>query len=193
MSLGRVMRGGFTLLEMLIVVIVISILAAIVIPQMSSAAENAKVGKVLQIVDTARTAVQSHYADTGTLAREFSNSKDTLERQLSLTQTSTPNWKGPYLTHPLSDSDNPYGGVVRVYDDFNAGPVTPVGFDLVGRGSDTVTNRGQYLMMTDVSEDVAKDVDHTLDRGVDGNWQVTGRVEWQNNTLMVFLMDVIER
>lgn len=184
-------RTAFTLLEMLIVVIVISILAAIVIPQMSSASENAKVGKVLQIVDTVRTAVQAHYADTSTLCREFSNSSDDAERQLSVPQK-TQNWKGPYLTHPLTDGDNPYGGIVRLYDDFTAGPVHPVGFDLVGRGSDTATGKGQYLMFTNISESVAKEIDETIDRGVGGDWRATGRAEWQNNTLMIFLMDVLE-
>mgnify|MGYP003563740391 CR=1 FL=1 len=188
MLLRQSPRAGFTLLEMLIVVVVISILAAIVIPQMSSASDNAKIGKVLQIMDSVRTAAQAHYADTNRLAREFSNSKADAERQLSVTQT-TPNWKGPYLTHPLTDGDNPYGGIIRLYDDFNAGPVTPVGFDLVGRGSDTATGAGQYLLLTEVPESLGLEIDRQIDRGIDGDWRVTGRCEWQNNALLVFLMD----
>jgi GTP:adenosylcobinamide-phosphate guanylyltransferase len=108
--------------------------------------------------------------------------------QLSVTQT-TPNWKGPYLTHPLTDGDNPYGGIIRLYDDFNAGPVTPVGFDLVGRGSDTATGAGQYLLLTEVPESLGLEIDRQIDRGIDGDWRVTGRCEWQNNALLVFLMD----
>lgn len=185
-------RSAFTLLEILIVVIVIGILAAIVIPQMSSASENAKVSKVLQIVDTLRTASQAHYADTSRLAVEYSNSTDTAERQLSVPQSES-NWKGPYLTHPLADGDNPYGGIVRVYRSFSDGPVHPVGFDLIGRGSDTATGDGQWVMFTLIPEGIAQEVDAAIDRGVGGVWSNTGRVEWQNDTLMIFLMDVIER
>lgn len=183
--------SGFTLLEILIVVVVIAILAAVVIPQMSNAAENAKVSKVLQVADSIRTATQAHYADTGKLAREFSNSSDDAERQLSVPQ-SRPSWNGPYLTHPLTDGDNPYGGIVRVYDDFAAGPVHPVGFDLVGRGSDTATGAGQWVMFTLISESVAREIDAALDRGVGGDWRTSGRVEWQNDTLLIFLMDIAD-
>jgi len=185
----RLHRAGFTLLEILIVVIVIGILAAIVIPQMSNASESAKVSKVLQIVDGVRTAAQAHYADTSRLAREFSNSSAAAERQLSVRQDS-PNWKGPYLTHPLSDGDNPYGGIIRLYDDFTTGPIHPVGFDLIAQGSDTATGAGQWLMLTQISELIAREVDQAIDRGIGGDWRNTGRVEWQNNTLMIFLLDI---
>ncbi|HRX84399.1 MAG TPA: prepilin-type N-terminal cleavage/methylation domain-containing protein [Phycisphaerae bacterium] len=189
MSTRRQHRFGFTLLEILIVVIVIGILAAIVIPQMSSASENAKVSKVLQIVDTLRTATQAYYADTSRLAIEYSNSTDPTERQLSIKQD-TLNWKGPYLTHPLADGDNPYGGIVRVYNDFTSGPVHPVGFDLIGSGTDSAIGAGQWVMFTQIPEGIAREVDATIDRGVGGVWSNTGRVEWQNDTLLIFLMDI---
>jgi prepilin-type N-terminal cleavage/methylation domain-containing protein len=191
MSTPRQSRAAFTLLEVLIVVIVIGILAALVIPQMSNASESAKVSKVLQVVDTMRTATQAHYADTSQLAREFSNSSDAAERQLSVEQDLA-NWKGPYLTHPLTDGDNPYGGVIRVYDEFAAGPVHPVGFDLIARGSDTATGAGQWIMFTQISEQIAREIDAAVDRGIGGDWRNTGRVEWQNATLMIFLMDVAD-
>ncbi len=182
-------RSAFTLLEMLIVVVVMAILAAIVIPQMSEAAGNAKVAKILQVADVARTAVQAHQADTGQLAREFSNSADNKERALSIPQ-SYGAWNGPYFAHPLTDGDNPYGGIVRIYDDFNDGPVHPVGFDLTGRGNDSATGAGQYILFTQISELVAREIDQQLDQGIGGDWRATGRVEWANNTLMIFLMDV---
>ena len=191
MPLCQRLRTGFTLLEVLIVVIVIGILAAIVIPQMTGAAESAKVSKVLQVVDVTRTAVQAHYADTGQLATEFSNSASDDQRQLSVSQV-IPNWKGPYLGHPLTDADNPYGGIVRIYESFNEGPAHPVGFDLIGRGTDTATGVGQYIAFTQVSETVAREIDAVIDRGIGGNWRATGRIEWSHNTLMVFLMDVLD-
>ena len=180
--------SAFTLLEVLIVVIIIGILAALVIPQVSGAAEDAKVTKILQVVDTARTAVEAHYAHTGKTAREYSDSNSETDHQLSIKQQRL-NWKGPYLTHPLTTSDNPYGGTVRIYEDLEKGKVNPSGFDLIGRGTVTSEKSGQYIAFTQIDEVVAKEVNDVLDRGLSGKWQSTGRVEWSKNTLMIFLMD----
>lgn len=181
-------RGAFTLLEILIVVIVIGILAALIIPQMSQAAGDAKVTRVIQLVDSVRTAVQAHHADTGRLAREFSNSDATAEHHLSIRQTYL-NWNGPYIDRPLTGGENPFGGIIRVYDRFDAGPAHPVGFDLIGRGSDTATGAGQFILLTQINETVARQLDEILDRGVNGDWRSTGRCEWSNDNAMIFLMD----
>ncbi len=182
---------AFTLLEILIVVVIIGILAALVVPQMSGAAESAKVSKVLQVVDVCRTAAEAHYAHTGMTAREFSDSTSDADRQLSIKQASV-GWKGPYIGHPLAASDNPFGGVVRVYDDFDSGSVHPGGFDLTGRGSDTSTGRGQYIAFTNIDEIHGKAIDDAIDGGIEGNWKNTGRVEWAKNTVMVFIADMPE-
>ncbi len=182
-------RGAFTLLEILIVVIVIGILAALIIPQMSEAAGDAKVSRIIQLVDSVRTAVQAHHADTGQLAREFSNSTAASEHQLAINQEYY-NWNGPYIDRPLAGGENPYGGIVRVYDRFDAGPAHPVGFDLIGRGSDTATGAGQFILLTQINESVARAIDAVLDRGVSGDWRSTGRCEWSNDNAMIFLMDV---
>ncbi|NOX59375.1 MAG: prepilin-type N-terminal cleavage/methylation domain-containing protein, partial [Planctomycetes bacterium] len=191
MMIRHTVRKAFTLLEVLIVVIVIGILAALIIPQMSEAAGSAKVSRIIQLVDATRTAVQTHHADTGKLAREFSNSTATIEHQLSIRQDSY-NWNGPYLDRPLAGGENPYGGIVRVYDRFDEGPAQPVGFDLLGRGSDTATGAGQYLLVTQISEIVGREIDAILDRGVSGDWRATGRVEWANQSAMIYLMDLQE-
>ncbi len=185
----RFQSTAFTLLEILIVVIVIGILAALIIPQLSEAAGDAKVSRLIQLVDAIRTAAQAHHADTGKLAREFSNSTATHEHQLSIEQTYH-NWNGPYLDRPLSNTENPFGGVVRIYDRFDDGPAHPVGFDLVGRGSDTATGAGQFLLITEINETVGSQIDAILDRGVSGDWRSTGRCEWANNSAMIFLMDL---
>ncbi len=191
MSSPAARRQAFTLLEILIVVIIIGILAALVIPQISGAAEDAKVSKVLAVVDTLRAASESHYADTSALAAEYSDSTNEFERELSIKQ-SAPVWKGPYLAHPLTNGDNPFGGVVRLHKSFTDGPVNPVGFDLIGRGTDTVTGAGQYVAFTNVGETAAKTVNDALDKGIGGNWRSSGRVEWSKDTLMIFVMDVAD-
>jgi general secretion pathway protein G len=54
---SRSTRGGFTLIEILIVVIILGILAAIVIPQFSSASSDARKSNVQSTVQTLRSQV----------------------------------------------------------------------------------------------------------------------------------------
>lgn len=181
-------RSAFTLLELLIVILIIFILAAIVAPQLTGAAQDAKVSKILAVSDALRAAVQSHYNDTGLLPRENSNSTATNQHQLGLPQT-TVNWRGPYIDHPLTAADNPFGGRVQLFQTF--GGDAGGGFDLMGSGADTVTGNGSYVVFRSVPQTAAQAVDRALDNGVAGNWQTTGRIEWTNNQrLCIYLMDV---
>lgn len=52
------MKKGFTLVEILIVVVILGILAAIVIPQFSSASEEASINRVAQDLQTVRSQIQ---------------------------------------------------------------------------------------------------------------------------------------
>ena len=54
------MKKGFTLLELLIVVIIIGILALIAVPQFFSAADRAKDAKAKQILTSFRTAILAY-------------------------------------------------------------------------------------------------------------------------------------
>ena len=51
-------RNGFTLVEILIVVVILGILAAIVIPQFSSASDDAKVSTLVSDLQTIRSQIQ---------------------------------------------------------------------------------------------------------------------------------------
>ncbi len=51
-------RNGFTLVEILIVVVILGILAAIVIPQFSSASEDAKLSSLVSDLQTIRSQIQ---------------------------------------------------------------------------------------------------------------------------------------
>lgn len=58
MSTRRVMAKGFTLVEILIVVVILGILAAIVIPQFSSASESAKSSNLVSQVQMIRSQLE---------------------------------------------------------------------------------------------------------------------------------------
>jgi len=58
-------RNGFTLVEILIVVVILGILAAIVIPQFSDASEEAKLSSLVSDLQTARSQIQLYKVQHG--------------------------------------------------------------------------------------------------------------------------------
>src|SRR6185503_8699440 len=59
---------AFTLIEMIGVLAVIAILAAVLIPKVFEAINNAKVNNAAMSINTAKTAIADHYAKFGSLA-----------------------------------------------------------------------------------------------------------------------------
>lgn len=62
------MQKGFTLLELMIVVAIIGVLAAIAVPQYQDYAARAKLSRVAAAVDPLKLAVASFYHDNGGLS-----------------------------------------------------------------------------------------------------------------------------
>jgi general secretion pathway protein G len=178
--------GGFTLIELTVVVAIIIALAAIIVPMVGSAKRDGQAAEMLQVIDSLRSACQKYQSDTGALALEQSTSTAAADHQLSMAQPAVIGWKGPYLDHALTSGDNPFGGNVIVYDS-----LTTLGdFDLVGGGSATSTGPGSCVRFTTVPQDIAQLIDQSLDQGVPGAWGSTGRVKWAGGNLDVFLLDL---
>ena len=64
-SKARKNRKGFTLVELLVVVAIIGILAAIAVPKFSSASESARGAKIQADLRTIDSAIQIYYASAG--------------------------------------------------------------------------------------------------------------------------------
>jgi type IV pilus assembly protein PilA len=66
----KTMQKGFTLIELMIVVAIIGILAAIALPAYSDYTKRAKMSEVIGFADAAKTTVAETYQSTGTLPED---------------------------------------------------------------------------------------------------------------------------
>jgi len=72
-------QGGFTLVELMIVVIIVGILAAVAIPMYQGATERAKASEAVAALGTIRGAMRVYYAEHGT----YVNANFTLGAQVT--------------------------------------------------------------------------------------------------------------
>jgi len=86
--IGRVSRRGFTLIEILIVVIVLGILASIVIPQFSNASQESREATLRDCLHYLRTQVQIYKAQHGDVAAGFPNGDPTASPDFATYRTS---------------------------------------------------------------------------------------------------------
>lgn len=141
----RSKERGFTLVEILIVVIILGILAAIVIPQFTSASTDARQNSTKSLLQTIRSQVELYKLqhsdnlpgdDTGSGTPTFAEFWDdlTLKTDLSgATDADDPNL-GPYLQ---SKPVNPLNGKSDVSDE----PGDDVGFVLTTDGKVFATGK----------------------------------------------------
>ena len=189
----KLREAGFTLMELVVAIVIMTLLAGIAIPAFRSLQDDAKVAKLLAVVDTVRMACQKHYADTSRFAVEYSENEAVGSHQLFQKQAYA-GWKGPYLDQPLRPSDNPFSGRIYVARRFTMnGPwqLENNAFYLSGASGPATTGRGNYICFTNVPEARARQVDEALDRGVKGDWKKYGRVQWTNHaggTVKIYLL-----
>jgi general secretion pathway protein G len=122
-------RGGFTLIEMMVILAIIAVLAAVVAPEVLRSVGDANSGAARQQIELLSTALDGYRLDN--------HAYPTTQQGLAALRTEPAagekprNWRGPYLRRAVPN--DPWG-YPYVYQ--SPGRVNPQGFDLYSLGRD---------------------------------------------------------
>jgi general secretion pathway protein G len=122
-------RPGFTLIEILVVIAVISVLAALVAPNVFRHVGTAKDAAARSQIEMLGAALDAYRLDNGRYP-VTAQGLDALWQEPTAEPRPT-NWRGPYLRKavPLDPWGNPY-----IY--VSPGELSPHGYDLLSLGAD---------------------------------------------------------
>ncbi|MFL5542615.1 MAG: type II secretion system major pseudopilin GspG [Longimicrobiaceae bacterium] len=125
---ARRRMGGFTLIEMLVVVAIIAVLAAVVAPEIFRNVGDANVNAARSQIEMLSLALDQYRLDN--------HAYPATDAGLAALRTASaaggaPNWRGPYLRRPVPN--DPWG---RPYLYLSPGRANPQGYDLYSLGRD---------------------------------------------------------
>lgn len=199
-SIQRSLRtSAFTLLEMVVVIAILVVLAAVITPAVSAYIRDAKAQRIVDLADRLKNAALRFWTDTGVFPIEeclnCAMPGDPNRRQLSM-EAPGPGfggWSGPYIDHPLGPGDAPMPSVLIFLDNTLDSAGSTAGFDLKGNGR-ILTGPGSKIQFKPCPTDVAQLVNDRLDGpSIPGAWSQTGRVTFIEigdgvGTLEIFLL-----
>jgi len=101
-------RSGFTLVEILIVVVILGILAAIVIPQFTEASTEAKLSSLCTDLQTLRSQIELYKIQHNDVAPTFANFLAQMTQQTDITGAAGTDF-GPYIQKiPVNQFNNKF-------------------------------------------------------------------------------------
>jgi general secretion pathway protein G len=116
-------QHGFTLVEMLLVLVILATLAAIVLPKVMGRGEQARITAAQTQIASFKTALDSFEVDTGSYPKGKNGLSDLIQQPRDAN-----GWHGPYLDSiPLDPWGNPY-----IYD--YPGKHNPNSYDITSGG-----------------------------------------------------------
>lgn len=87
-------RKGFTLIELVVVILILAILAALIVPRIVGRTDDAKRAKAASDISTLRSQVQVYKVDVGTFPEQLMDLR-------TRPSEGADGWRGPYLDKEL--------------------------------------------------------------------------------------------
>lgn len=87
-------RKGFTLIELVVVILILAILAALIVPRIVGRTDDAKRAKAASDISTLRSQVQVYKVDVGTFPEQLMDLR-------TRPSEGSDGWRGPYLDKEL--------------------------------------------------------------------------------------------
>jgi general secretion pathway protein G len=128
-------RRAFTLIELLLVLVILAVLAAVVVPRLTGRVEAARRAGTISDISNLKTALDVFETDIG----RYPTTDEGLAALLS-NVINDAKWAGPYITKPPTDKwGNQYNYVCPGTDD-------PTSFDLSSNGPNGIPGDDDDIM-----------------------------------------------
>jgi general secretion pathway protein G len=135
-------RGGFTLVELLLVLVILGILAALALPKFTGRTEQARITAAQTQIASFATALDAFEVDTG----QYPRGADGLNHLLVMPPDAR-NWRGPYMKTDIPM--DPWG---NAYSYEFPGRVNANGYDLRSAGPDGQMNTADDILNASISQ-----------------------------------------
>jgi len=135
MLLGARPSRGFTLVELLLVLVILAVLAAIVVPKFTKRSEQARIAAATTDIASFGTALDMFELDVGRYPSSDEGLKALVEQPSNAKE-----WKGPYLKRTIGNDPWGHPYIYRAPGAHNAN-----GYDLYSYGPDGAEGGGDDI------------------------------------------------